>query len=915
MEAAARAREEATAETTTRTTRSKAAEEATTRTTRSKAMTSRVATVGTRARTASSGLSKRVVRSPIKKTAKNATPRVTKKKIKEPEAETDTEPNDVVAQPEDGADGPEDTDTENHGPKADDDKPHGDEDTDEDEGEKDQLVDERSPRSRSPSRPRSPSLGLPKPLNSLHRLLSRSSHPTCHPPPPSPETPDNANPDGTSNDSAPATVNPEDVGPKDTSNDGAPTTVNPKDVVPKTIADPTKPADVSLEGRTWAERNPNAIKQPGKEREKGKDKQVGAAEKATLKLKRKVKVDAKEAWEKELAEFEAEVDKRAGEMAKTHNKTYSEVRKALRGVTTMAKEHAQNVQHAKVWALSKEINKDRPRGERLRAHEVAKLTKTHPPFMNMTQEEERLLLDEYEEEREKKDVGVRLNDAAAAKDVTAFTKRVDHELNNLQKRTGAIRCLLIGRSDVSDTLLPACVGPEDGMCFFPLIMRTTNNDFATKWDHFTVNRDRITLDANFNELCKTCTSMISEGFERATGSKTVIKYVEYDKLVLKHGVELVGWPESVPFKSPSDLNRIELLRPLYDALMNDSCRWEKMSEVRKTEHAAAVASKPAKAKTMEGSGKRKRGEAADGDTPKKKRTKLSDLTKRQRIQHARKIERRHKRHQRARHHGAEITGIASDSDTDTNYGDLSGSDTEKEKEKEKGNAKTKTKGKGKDNDENEGDDDVPPPRNLKRAKKSAVKSSEFVEDTDDDELPRGPGPLCPDRSSSSSGSESEDERPSLNLPFSAKPNKGIRLAKALAKEMRQAEKKKQKQRRLSSNRSPSKSPRKSGLKHVAKRPGAPSSGQPAASSNGAPANAQPPASSSGPTPTTSNAQPVASPSRLQPGSICLPPGWPFVNQPVASTSRLPPTQPVASTSRLPPALTQIGGYDSGTDDD
>ncbi|KAJ7173823.1 hypothetical protein C8R46DRAFT_1215739 [Mycena filopes] len=639
------------------------------------------------------------------------------------------------------------------------------------------------------------------------------------------------------------------VDDNDNTDDGSDVNGGSDDNGPKTMANPTRPGDMSLEGRNWAERNPGALRQPGKERSKGKE--LGAAEKATAKLKREGKSKAKENWEKDLAEFEAEVERVANELAKKHDKTYAVVRKALRGITTMAKERALNVQHAKVWALSKELNKDRPRGERLRAHEVAKLTKDHPPFQNMTKEEEKLLLEQYEEEKEAKDVGVRLNNASAAKDVTAFTQRVHRELNNLQKRTGAIGCLLISRSDVLDTLLPACVGPPDGMKFFPVIMRSTDNDFATN------------LEVNFNELRKTSTSLIADGFERATSHRTVIKYVEYDKLVAKYGVEIVGWPESVPFKSPSDLNKNELLRPLYDALMNGSCQWERMSDARKKEHGEAVAAKPPKEKTPAASSTKKRQRSAtagvDGEAPKPKRIKLADLTPKQLKAHMRKRERRHKRRQQGRHHGVEVSGIASDSDTVTDYSNEDDND-EEEEEEDDSKRKGKGKGKAKDDDEysdgegakakkvggskakgkkhvrseDEDEDEVPEKKTAKKSKKAGVKSKEFVEDSDEESLPEnglGPRPLPP-------------------LIFFLFVH--LAAVRALTKDARPDLKRKLKERAKAAH---------------SKDPAAPAA-------------------------STSTA-------------------------PVASTSRLPApsTQPVASTSRLPPSLTEIAGYKSGSESD
>lgn len=45
---------------------------------------------------------------------------------------------------------------------------------------------------------------------------------------------------------------------------------------------------------------------------------------------------------------------------------------------------------------------------------------------------------------------------------------------------------------------------------------------------------------------------------------------------------------------PSDLGTVERLRPLYDALISGSCRWERLTPEKRKEIEAALLSKPKK---------------------------------------------------------------------------------------------------------------------------------------------------------------------------------------------------------------------------------------------------------------------------------------------------------------------------------
>jgi hypothetical protein len=68
-------------------------------------------------------------------------------------------------------------------------------------------------------------------------------------------------------------------------------------------------------------------------------------------------------------------------------------------------------------------------------------------FQNMTDKDEEALITEFEARPDKKVVGTRLSNAAAARDVTAFTKRVHHEVS------GATNCEA-GITDLLSALQP-----------------------------------------------------------------------------------------------------------------------------------------------------------------------------------------------------------------------------------------------------------------------------------------------------------------------------------------------------------------------------------------------------------------------------------------------------------------------------
>ncbi len=48
-------------------------------------------------------------------------------------------------------------------------------------------------------------------------------------------------------------------------------------------------------------------------------------------------------------------------------------------------------------------------------------------------------------------------------------------------------------------------------------------------------------------------------------------------IVQAYGVELCGWPEGIPFMTPSNIKGIAQLRTLCDALDSSKCHWHELT--------------------------------------------------------------------------------------------------------------------------------------------------------------------------------------------------------------------------------------------------------------------------------------------------------------------------------------------------
>ncbi|KAJ7016696.1 hypothetical protein C8F04DRAFT_1201691 [Mycena alexandri] len=148
---------------------------------------------------------------------------------------------------------------------------------------------------------------------------------------------------------------------------------------------------------------------------------------------------------------------------------------------------------------------------------------------------------------------------------------------------GAVAFFTIGRSSVNDTIsIPWSPAPPRPSITSLKSCAPHLNSSPSGFDNWTCNKDEVGVDLSYQTLRRECTMMISDGLERKINKK----------------VNMRGWPDTIDFMCPSNLGTMERLRPLYEALMAGSCRWQPISVERKKELQEAVAAKGPKARRI-----------------------------------------------------------------------------------------------------------------------------------------------------------------------------------------------------------------------------------------------------------------------------------------------------------------------------
>ncbi|KAJ7842918.1 hypothetical protein B0H13DRAFT_2364981 [Mycena leptocephala] len=376
---------------------------------------------------------------------------------------------------------------------------------------------------------------------------------------------------------------------------------------------PPPPAGAGLHGNTHRERNPAAPHQPERPLKLGGTSTGNVQANAlqnTNTAQNSTKKEAREKLKEAVEEFKVDLAKRIKDLAAELD----------------LEEKAYSLWDAQVWAKGLEVNTGKKAGERLLLGALQALVQADNEKNPPTKDEQAALMKEYGVYREAKDKGTAPTNRSAAVDVTWTMESVYDELLRLEQRTGARSILLVSGSDVSDTIVPTCVGSAASLSFVPAVLKMTTTAFASTFEAYSRLKDEDLINGDFASKRARVVSMLNTGLCTLTNkSKLRMEYKNYEeKMMHNEGVMLVGWPEAYEMKAPSNATNggAERVDHLLRLLIANELRWEavppaKREELRKKYENAPK--KPRKPRT------KKNDEAGEGgEKTKKKRSAAAD---------------------------------------------------------------------------------------------------------------------------------------------------------------------------------------------------------------------------------------------------------------------------------------------------
>lgn len=398
----------------------------------------------------------------------------------------------------------------------------------------------------------------------------------------------------------------------------------PNNGAPGTCNDEVSAAKPTGNKSTWAARNPGWPVMKPRQSLSAVEKEHRSAHAASRQISAAQRKDRdvllNEAIRSLADEFEAKVQV----LATTHNVTHEKVKKLLGAHKYYRNPRGTQLANAIIHDKAHEVNEGRARGEKLSLQQIRDLAKVDPKYHDMTQDEKDELLRALTEYRALKNTSVRATNSAAARDAQSTLEHIFKILDGLALRTGIYVCLFATRGHVYDSSQPFWYGTDNVMDFWEDVMDLEPDEIVRKMEQWACMHGKNIEERNSVEgMQRMCARILNSGLRVVAKKKIRINFINFEVAIkARYGIDILGWPEGVPFQSPHTITNAEHLRILRDALKAGTCRWAYMSrqnleqfqdQLKERRGAGELVGKPRKKRSDAG---RKRRRIALGKGPK-----------------------------------------------------------------------------------------------------------------------------------------------------------------------------------------------------------------------------------------------------------------------------------------------------------
>ncbi|KAI6000450.1 hypothetical protein EDD15DRAFT_2361935 [Pisolithus albus] len=353
----------------------------------------------------------------------------------------------------------------------------------------------------------------------------------------------------------------------------------PNTGVPGRCNDKVSAAKPMANKSTWAAQNPGwpvmQPHQPLSTVEKEHQSMHAASRQISVAQRKDRDILLNEAIRSLADEFEAKVQV----LATTHNVTHEKVKKLLGGHKFYQNPRGTQLANAIIHDKAHEVNEGHAHGEKLSLEQIRDLARVDPKYQDMTQEEKDELLHVLTEYWALKNMSVCATNSAAARDAQLTLEHVFKILDSLALHTGVYVCLFATRGHVYDSSQPFWYGTDNIMDFWEDVMDLEPDEIVCKMEQWACMHGKNIEERNSVEgMQRMCTRILNSGLCVVAKKKICINFINFEVAIkARYGIDLLGWPEGVPFQSPHTITNTEHLCTLRDTLKAGTCCWAYMS--------------------------------------------------------------------------------------------------------------------------------------------------------------------------------------------------------------------------------------------------------------------------------------------------------------------------------------------------
>ncbi|KAG1872001.1 hypothetical protein C8R48DRAFT_595213 [Suillus tomentosus] len=298
------------------------------------------------------------------------------------------------------------------------------------------------------------------------------------------------------------------------------------------------------------------------------------AQQASHKITSQQPKEAEDMLNSAVQQMLAKEAQKVNDIALEHGVTVEKVKKLMGGIKNYKSSRSTQLENALMQTKVEQSTKVSF------SRDLRMLVKEDTAMQNLTEGEKQQYIDNLIEHRAMQNTSVHAMNTSAACDVQSTLDNVFKMLDSLAVWTGIYACVFASCGHVYDTAQATWFGTDNVMDFWEDVLQMEADKITRKLEQWACMAGRSVLDKceMVQNMQHVCTRLLNSGLSMCFRRDIHINYASFNTAIKeKLSIDLRGWPEGIPFQSPTSLNDLNSLLKVRCAPKDGSCHWFRMS--------------------------------------------------------------------------------------------------------------------------------------------------------------------------------------------------------------------------------------------------------------------------------------------------------------------------------------------------